>query len=104
MVGFAPAGKVIFIEAFAGFAEVGDDFGIGDAIKEHLVEAVADVLWQASDLSGAAAEEDEACTMVEGLGLQRLRFTPAGGEEFGLQGGAGGLRVVRHWDSCAFVS
>ena len=59
MIGFAPAGEVIFVEAVAGVTKPGDDLGVGDAVLEQEVDLVADGWREFGDFAGAAAVKGE---------------------------------------------
>ena len=67
VIGSAPAGEVMDVDTLAGFAESGDDFGVGDAVLKHGVDLFADGLGQLGDFTGAAAVEEEAGVSNEGV-------------------------------------
>jgi hypothetical protein len=50
----APVAEVFLIEVFAVVAKGGGDVGVGKAIQEHLVYAVANGFWFAGDFAFAA--------------------------------------------------
>jgi hypothetical protein len=67
VLGFAPAGEIIFVKVLAGFAEPVDDGGIGEVVQEHEVDLLADMVRQSGDFANPAALEDEVGGTMEGF-------------------------------------
>ncbi len=60
MVGFAPAGEVVFVEVLARGAEGGDYIGIGMAIQEEAIDLLTERLREAGDFTFTASVDGGA--------------------------------------------
>lgn len=65
VVRLSPAGEIIFIEGFAGVAEVEDDSGIGQTITEHDVDLLADRVREAGNFAGTPSMQQEPGAVPE---------------------------------------